>query len=264
MPNPEPSKSLDLLGIKPVSEAINAVTQGTIQGASAFLSRICLPAAEEFGLLLKDRVTSWRTANALKVTQKGEVKFNRYAGTASLHAPPNLVWRVVDSGSWSDEDQIQEMWGGLLASACSPDGRDDSNLIFINLLSQITTVQAKILNWICEKSQKYVSSAGWPYADDFRMPVAELKALTGVSDEHRLDRELDHLRSLELISGETGGGFLPDSQEAGLSPTGFALHFYVRCQGFIGSPIEFFSLLPKPNPQAAQPAQAQQQISPST
>ena len=46
------NKSLDLLGIKPILHAINTFSKGTVDGASAFLSRVCLPAAEEFGLLI--------------------------------------------------------------------------------------------------------------------------------------------------------------------------------------------------------------------
>lgn len=55
-PNDPRQHGLDVLGIKPVAEAVNTVTKGTVEGASAFLSRICLPAAEEFGFLLQDKV----------------------------------------------------------------------------------------------------------------------------------------------------------------------------------------------------------------
>jgi hypothetical protein len=48
------SKSLDILGIKPIADAVNTVTRDAVEGAAAFLSRICLPAAEEYGLLLPD------------------------------------------------------------------------------------------------------------------------------------------------------------------------------------------------------------------
>ena len=57
----EKSKSLDVLGIKPVSESINLVTKAAVDGASEFLRRICLPAASELGLLLQDKVSWWRT-----------------------------------------------------------------------------------------------------------------------------------------------------------------------------------------------------------
>jgi hypothetical protein len=44
---------IDLLR-KPVEEAVKIATKGAVDGVGAFLSRICLPAAEEFGLLCRD------------------------------------------------------------------------------------------------------------------------------------------------------------------------------------------------------------------
>ncbi len=50
--------SVDLFRIKPLGEAAKIVTQAAVDGAGAFLGRICLPAAEEFGLLLRDKVAT--------------------------------------------------------------------------------------------------------------------------------------------------------------------------------------------------------------
>ncbi len=66
------NKSLDILGIKPIADSVNTVTKGTVDGASAFLSRICLPAAEEFGLLLRDKVSAWRSNNAIAIAHKAK------------------------------------------------------------------------------------------------------------------------------------------------------------------------------------------------
>jgi hypothetical protein len=52
-------------GLKPFGEATKILAQGTVDGASAFLSRICLPAAEEFGIVLKDQVRHWRNQNVI-------------------------------------------------------------------------------------------------------------------------------------------------------------------------------------------------------
>jgi hypothetical protein len=67
-------QSLDVLGIKPLAEAINTVIKGTVDGAAVFLGRICLPAAEEFGLLLRDRVSHWRRQNLIRIAEKAERK----------------------------------------------------------------------------------------------------------------------------------------------------------------------------------------------
>ena len=129
----EKSHSLDVFGVKPLADSVKQVTQGAIDGVAAFLSRICLPAAEEFGLLLRDKVARYRATNAVKIAQKAEQKLRAASGEVNGHAHPRLVGIVLEIGSWTDADEIQELWAGLLASSCTPDGQDQSNLIFLNL-----------------------------------------------------------------------------------------------------------------------------------
>lgn len=241
------SNSLDILGIKPVGEAVNSVVKGTVDGAAAFLSRICLPAAEEFGLLLRDKVSHWRTANLIKISQKAEKKLKATPDSEERHAHPRLVHLTLENGSWADSNEFQEMWAGLLASSCTKDGRDESNLIFINLLSQLTSIQVRVLNYSCEKSEKSITIGGWLHTKELHIPLEELQTVTGIEDFHRLDRELDHLRSLELITS----GFDPDSTIAEIAPTTLALHLYVRCQGSLQSPVDFFGLAASGNQNTA-------------
>lgn len=236
-------KGGDIFGLAPYGEAINTLAKGAVQGASAFLSRICLPAAEEFGLLLRDRVGVWRGNNAVKIALKAEKTLLKYAQGENLHANPRLVMKVVQDGSWAEDDRIQEMWAGLLASACTEDGKDETNLIFMNILSQITSAQASVLNYACERSAKKVSGAGWIFpAYALTIELNDLIKITKVSDVHRLDRELDHLRSLGLIGGAHVGGFRIDSTLADITPTPFALQMHVRCQGYKGSPVEYYGV----------------------
>lgn len=235
-------KSLDILGIKPIGDAALKVTEAAIAGASAFLSRICLPASEEFGLLLRDRVSHWRVSNATKIVAKAQEHVSG-SDPSKLRAHPRLVAEIIDKGSWSDEDEVLNMWAGLLASSCTPNTYDDSNLIFTTLLSQLTALQVRILAYACESAPKYASPSGLPFAEDFRVKAAELARITREEDIHRLDRELDYLHGLGLLG--FGGGFDPDILEAVLAPTALALHLYIRGQGYVGSPIEYWSLKPK-------------------
>ena len=240
MPENE-SRSLDVLGIKPVADAFSHITKATVDGAFAFLSRICLPAAEEFGLLVQDRVRAWRATNAVRVVAAAQAHSEKYFPNQESQAHPRLVAAVLDHGSWSDDEMLQDLWGGLLASSSSKDGRDDSNLIFVNLLSQLTALQVSVLAYGCQECEKMVTQSGLimppqgPYID-FSM----LQSIAGTEDIHRIDRELDHLRGLGLIHG----GIDIDSEPLAvdITPTALALNLYVRCHGFHGSPVEFFCL----------------------
>ena len=231
--------SLDLLGTKPLAEAAHTVTKAAVDGARAFLSRICLPAADEFGLLLKDRVSAWRRSNAVKIAQKAEQKYNELPPSQGRHTHPRLLMQIIDQGSWIEDEEVQELWAGLIASSCTDEGKDDSNLMFIDFLARLTLSEARALDYICRRSTKIRTKAGWVAAEFLFVPLSVLQGIMTISDFHRIDRELDHLRTLGLIDG----GFPEDSVDAQVQPTALALQMYARCQGFAGNPLEFFGLL---------------------
>lgn len=95
------SKSVDLFGLKGISDSLKVITQGVVDAASAFLSRICLPAAEEFGLLIKDKVTKWRTKNTVTMLQKAEELLDSYPEADKKHAPPRLLTSAKVMQSWT-------------------------------------------------------------------------------------------------------------------------------------------------------------------
>lgn len=233
---PDDDKSIDALGIKPFGESLRIATQGAVDGAAAFFGRICLPAAEEFGLLLRDKVHAWRTTNVASMAETAE----RLVGDTDAHAHPRLVSQIVNEASWIDDKYLQDMWAGLLASSCNESGDDDSNLLFLNLLSDMTKLQGRLLNHICENAPKFLTPQGLPFGEELRVDVSTLCTIAECHDLQRVDRELDHLRGLELIFG----GFDIDRalQYAMVTPTAIALHMYVRCQGSRQSPADYFQL----------------------
>ena len=236
------SKSLDILGIKPVGDAAREVTSAVIGGVSAFLSRICLPVAEEFGLVLRDRVRIYRTTNMVAIARAAERKLDETGAGPDVSALPRLVSRILDDGSWIEDSEVQEMWGGLLASACSESGDDDSNLLFVNLLAGLTGLQARILRYACEQSKKVKTKQGLVQALPLDVTLEMLFKVTGEQDIQRLDREMDNLRAHELLDQAGGFSVANNMPSAGLTPTALALHMYVRGQGVRSSPIDYFGI----------------------
>lgn len=224
--------------------ALTTLAKGTIDGTGAFLGRICLPAAEEFGLLLKDKVSAWRVNNAIAIVRKAEEKLNKLENNENLHAHPRLVTTAFETGSFSDNPEVQEMWAGLLASSCDEEGKDESNLLFMTILSQINSTEAIILNYLCKTANKTVSENGFIWADELEITLEKITELTGITDIHRMDRELDHLRALDMISG----GFNTTDDTAKAAPRSLGLNMYVSCQGSKKSPLEYFDISYEKNP----------------
>ena len=236
--------SLDILGVKPVGQAIEHASKTTIDGASNFLSRICMPAAEEFGLLLHDKVKRWRASNTAQALLEAERLVNKYRPGEVVAIHPRLLAVTLEGAGWTEDDLMQNMWAGLLATACTADGRDDGNLVFTNILTRLTGAQVRILNLACEGTSKALDARGLLKLERrLYVPLEQLLQATELTDIHRLDIELDSLRELGLIVL----GFdaqNPDTNQVDVTATALAINLYVRCQGYVGSAVEYFGVKP--------------------
>lgn len=217
----------------------NTLAKGAVSGIAAVYGSLCAPVAGEIGQWLKERVQAYRLQNLAAVSERTSKLIDAGNLPPGAQAHPRLMAKILDESSWADDATVQDMWAGLLISSCDETGKDDSNLVFINRLSQLTKVQARILHYACLNAQKVVSKSGLITTQGWlKISPQEVKQIAEEDDIHRLDRECDHLRSLELIHA----GFDFYSGMADITPTPLALNLFVRCQGSRATPGEFFNL----------------------
>lgn len=134
------------------------------------------------------------------------------------------------------------MWAGLLASSCTIDGQDDSNLMFIDLLSRLTISQVRILDYAC-KTVHVRLQGRLIYPDRLTRSLDELMAVSRIDDLHRLDRELDHLLSIGLLHLHDAGFDIRQQNVVGLTPSPLALQMYARCNGVASDPTHYYATL---------------------
>lgn len=237
----------DLLGLKPYGEAVSTAVKKTFEGIEGFLSATCKPALDELGQMLRDHVRVWRLNNALKIIEKAKGKFEFKDGEINMQANPKVALAIIENGSNEENDEIQEMWAGLFATSFSEDGRNDENLIYASILKDMTLAEAKLLKFMCEKSEKKNLGNDLVRTIMFTVNGDELKEITGIDDYNSQETILYHLTSLKLSEhsqGITPGGFksasVNDKPLAWLSPTNLALHLYLRCIGYKGSPQQYW------------------------
>lgn len=108
--------------------------------ALAFLSRLCPGEAEKVGQLLRLQLSKQKLVNAVAIALQAERLLASAPITGRLRANPDLVIRILEDGSSADEDWLKDFWGGLLATSCIVDAKDESSLIFIESFSRLTTI----------------------------------------------------------------------------------------------------------------------------
>ena len=163
-----------------------------------FLSRICPGGAGKIGQLVGGRLSHDKLANAVSIALKAESLLAFELVKDRLRADPDLVVRILEDGSSTDEDWLKNFWAGLLATSCTAEEDDESSLVFVELLSQLTTFPVRILTVVCTRATKVLAESGAISAKPLACKIEELMLKTG-SRGPQLERDLECLSEFGLI-----------------------------------------------------------------
>lgn len=208
--------------------------------AFAFLSRICSGGAEEIGEWVQTRASSHKILNAVSIALKAESLLGPGAASGKLHVNPMVAVRILEVGSSTDEDWLHRFWAGLLITSLSANGKGKTNLEFVELFSQLTTIPLRIFTVVCTRAAKVVSESGIVFAEALTCNVDELASTVGARGP-QMERELEALSGLQLIERRSvNTSALLKSSETYITPTSLGLELFALCNGHQGTLRDFY------------------------
>ena len=193
------------------------------------------PGSKELGLMLSDRVKSWRLGNLISISEKFERIFREKgldsSDLRSLSMSVGLP--MLEHASNAEDDDLQDMWANLLVSATSdPDSDEDSRDLYktwANVLSQMTRRDCQLLGLVVEDGISGMDADGGMQAN----PLSQ-EHVQQAADMPRVvvDVHLEKLTSLGLIYRDiqpflTTGG--PTGWQHAYTPTFLGMNLYANC-----------------------------------
>ena len=106
--------------------------------------------AEECGLLLADKVKVYRMKNWVSVVTKTQTIL-RDANLPPNAVPPRMFLPILEASSIEDDDTLQDLWAGLLATASQQ--TDSVSPSFVETLKQLTPDEARHLQRVYKTHQ---------------------------------------------------------------------------------------------------------------
>lgn len=226
--------SLDILGVKGISDSIKIITQASVDGAKAFLSRVCLPAAEEFGLILKDHISSWRKKNTIGILNAAEEMAKDRLGKETIS--PRIVYEILEKGSLNEQPSFQRIWAGLLVTSLSECSEDDTNLIYAQILEKMTFSELQLVIFLCHSNPKYQTTNGRLSCFPQKYDYQTLPEMLSKKSFPELVRISEHLSALKLIEG----GFDSSTSFLSVKPTDLSLNIISRGHGYKGNLSDYY------------------------
>lgn len=223
-------------------EPDDILTEFRLSRALAFFRRICPSATQELKLLFREGLSNLRIASAVAIAHHTEIMLAAEPRFESLRAPENVVMRVVKEGSWAEDRTTQRLWAGILATACTTLGDDESNLPYIDILAEMASIDARLFTEGCSKSRKIFAPNGAVSAEPLIRTGQELIQIAGAHDLMKIDRNIFQLSLLGLFEPRFKPKYFSFEQDANLTPTALGLELFARCQGHRGAPHEYYAV----------------------
>jgi hypothetical protein len=213
--------------------------------ALSFFRRICPSATQELKLLFREGLSNLRISSAIVIAHRAEAMLAAERDFDRLRAPQKVVMRVVHEGSWAEDATTQQLWAGVLATACTLMGDDESNLPYIDILAEFASIDGRLFTTACAKSQKVFATSGAVSAQSLICTSQELIEIAGAHDLMKIDRNIFQLSLLGLLEPRVKSKYFNFEQEANLTPTALGLELFARCQGYRGAPHDYYAAQPE-------------------
>ena len=225
-------------------EAEDILSEFRLARALSFLRRICPSATQDLKLLFREGLSNLRISSAVVIAHRAETMLAAERDFDRLRAPQKLVMRVIQEGSWAEDPTTQQLWAGVLATACTLMGDDESNLPYMDLLAELASIDGRLFTAACTKSRKIFADSGAVSAQPFVCSAQELMQIAGAHDLMKIDRNIFQLSLLGLLEPRVKSKYFNFEQEANLTPTALGLELFARCQGHRGAPHDYYAARP--------------------
>lgn len=218
----------------------DVVREFRMAAALAFIGRISPEAVERVRTLLRSGLSSHRVEAAIEIALHAEELLALQPGNCGGRVDADVVLRILEDGSWAEVEWIQHYWSGLLASSCMDEAGSPADFLCPRLLSQLTTMQARIFAAACDGASKAVDGNGALFARRLTRSADELARISGTHDRVHIERDVLHLAELGLLEPVVTWRFFAVIEQAQVTPTALGLRLYARCHGHSGNVTEFF------------------------
>jgi hypothetical protein len=207
-----------------------------VEAAGELLVKLAGPAAEEFGLMLRDKVRMWRVKNALRVLGKAQGML-KDAKVEPSSVPLKTLVPILEGAAIEEDEDLSAKWAALLANAATPESAMRIHPGFPHIPSQLSAPEARVLDRLGrireknlrELSPRTTKMPRWAPAASFLVPCNLA--------ESDFDPLIQNLIRLGLCEGDAGGPYLEPNSAGELVFRGgdvrltqFGLQFIASCR----------------------------------
>ena len=212
-------------------QPVDVVREFRVARAEAFLKRICPSLGDRASRALRNDVGSFRTESVIEIVLRADDAMTATGDTGRKLIHPEVLRHILENGSWAEIDWARGLWSNLLIASCSAAGTDRGSLNFAMLMSQMNVTQTRLFNWVGNEAARRMADSGSAEPEPVACGPDQLKRVTGIGDLVRVEREVERLAELGLVTAQPRATYFDQEDDLILRPTRLGMEFYARSRG---------------------------------
>lgn len=139
-------------------QEVAKVTKAGIEATeklSGFVSRIIHEPLDSVVSIINDRLRFMRWERQVRLVDRyyAIVETRRIKPPLRI-APPKIALPIIENASLEENDELQDLWANLLASAVDPQFKAPIRSAYIDIIKQLEVIDVRILNLLYEDYRK--------------------------------------------------------------------------------------------------------------
>ncbi|MEL7271455.1 MAG: Abi-alpha family protein [Bacteroidota bacterium] len=158
--------------------------------AKDFLDKLVMPAVEETGLLIKEKVTYWKFKNQVKILNKAKDYCEKH-GIKPKTVSFKLLVPLIETSSLEEDELLQDKWAVLLGNLVDSD-QNIENHVFPYILGQISTNEFLVLDKVVKDKKERIKTLK-AELEQFLIDKPDIesdlkKKIAGIEEEIKLEQ----------------------------------------------------------------------------
>jgi hypothetical protein len=156
------------------NELIKAGAQAAFAPFVNLIDKLFGGSAEEIGGMWQDRLAIRRGIRQLSLLKKLKAAIEE-AGFEPRQITDNIWIPAIEAASMEDDESIQDLWANLLANAADSETRAPVRALYITILKDLTSCEARLLNALA--------------LDEWNSPITLSHAIKVAADRGLIDQD---------------------------------------------------------------------------
>jgi hypothetical protein len=118
----------------------------TSQKVGGFFAKVFKEPIEEVTGMITDKLRFVRWRRLVQMSDEVNHILEEKGVNKSRAVPPKLALPIFEEASLEEDPSLQRLWNHLMANAMNPDFNDELRYGFVDMIKNITAIEASILN----------------------------------------------------------------------------------------------------------------------